>query len=399
MPWFCSQSKRESEERFPTSLIYHLQKDVTPSSSFASFPQPTPLAPVSSSGSKINPVVLFIIVILAVIFFVSGLLHLLIRFLMKQKQPASAASPQSNTGYQRDISGSEALQRQLQQLFHLHDSGLDQSFIDALPIFLYKEIVGSKEQFDCAVCLCEFDDEDKLRLLPMCTHAFHLNCIDTWLLSNSTCPLCRGNLFIPGLTIENPVFDFNDDDGNLEDGSSLSLPALNQKAGDLGGEEDEEGSCCVVGKKKVFPVRLGKFKSVHSSNNPGGLVINNDRNNIRREEGESSSSNLDARRCYSMGSYQYVVGDSVLQVALQKGKRGDEKPSGGGSSSRKDPLPSLHAEGLLGKRLSVVGKGESFSVSKIWQWSSTNNSKGKFPIVSADTSSLDGDGRRSLPWI
>lgn len=26
--------------------------------------------------------------------------------------------------------------------------------------------------------------------------------------------------------------------------------------------------------------------------------------------GESSRCNLDARRCYSMGAYQYVVGDS-----------------------------------------------------------------------------------------
>uniref|UniRef100_A0A803PE19 RING-type E3 ubiquitin transferase n=1 Tax=Cannabis sativa TaxID=3483 RepID=A0A803PE19_CANSA len=90
-----------------------------------------------------------------------------------------------------EMSSSDAFQRQLQQLFHLHDSGLDQAFIDALPVFLYKEIMGLKEPFDCAVCLCEFSEQDKLRLLPLCSHAFHIDCIDTWLLSNSTCPLCR----------------------------------------------------------------------------------------------------------------------------------------------------------------------------------------------------------------
>ncbi|KAK6155173.1 hypothetical protein DH2020_009421 [Rehmannia glutinosa] len=163
----------------------------------------------SSSGSRISPAVLFIIVILAVLFFISGLLHLLVRFLTK--------SPQSNRNL--EASSPDALQRQLQQLFHLHDSGLDQAFIDALPVFSFKEVVGPKEPFDCAVCLCEFSETDQLRLLPICSHAFHINCIDTWLLSNSSCPLCRGALFNPGFSIENPIFDcddFRDEDNGCE---------------------------------------------------------------------------------------------------------------------------------------------------------------------------------------
>jgi hypothetical protein len=48
------------------------------------------------------------------------------------------------------------------ELFHLHDSGsgLDQAFINTLPVFAYREIVvgsggdGAKEPFECAVCLC-----------------------------------------------------------------------------------------------------------------------------------------------------------------------------------------------------------------------------------------------------
>uniref|UniRef100_A0A3Q7IUH8 Aminotransferase-like plant mobile domain-containing protein n=1 Tax=Solanum lycopersicum TaxID=4081 RepID=A0A3Q7IUH8_SOLLC len=45
-------------------------------------------------------------------------------------------NPSSQSNGYPEVSSSDALQRQLQQLFHLHDSGLDQTFIDALPVFL-----------------------------------------------------------------------------------------------------------------------------------------------------------------------------------------------------------------------------------------------------------------------
>jgi E3 ubiquitin-protein ligase ATL10/75/76/77/78 len=44
---------------------------------------------------------------------------------------------------------------------------------------------------DCPICLGEFWEGEKVRILPQCNHGFHVKCIDTWLVSNSTCPLCR----------------------------------------------------------------------------------------------------------------------------------------------------------------------------------------------------------------
>ncbi|KAL0802111.1 hypothetical protein Bca101_057287 [Brassica carinata] len=69
-----------------------------------------------------------------------------------------------------DLSVSNTYRRQLQQLFHLHDSGL----INVLPEFLYKDITDSKKLFDCTVCLSEFSEDNKLRLLPAGSHAFHV---------------------------------------------------------------------------------------------------------------------------------------------------------------------------------------------------------------------------------
>uniref|UniRef100_A0A803LJ44 Uncharacterized protein n=1 Tax=Chenopodium quinoa TaxID=63459 RepID=A0A803LJ44_CHEQI len=221
-----------------------------------------------------------------------------------------------------------SIQRQLQQLFQLHDSGLDQAFIDALPVFQYKEIVGLKEPFDCAVCLCEFTEQDKL----------------------------RGALYTPGVAIENPVFDF-DDSRDEEKGVEIEVVEVQDQ---------------------LHVLERGKI---------------NDRNS---NVGETSSSNLDARRCFSMGSYQYVVADSVFQVALCP-----KNPSNEGAELKmiKGKNGNLTADHNFGdaeaRKINIGSKTESLSVSKIWLWSkkgkSTNSSNTEFSGFSVDNS-------MNLPW-
>lgn len=365
MSWIQHQiQQKDGYSSYPPPLYLSTS---SPYTTFHKESNPSSPSSPSSSGTRISPAVLFIIVILAVLFFISGLLHLLVRFLIKH--PSSSASTQSNR--YPEISSSDALQRQLQQLFHLHDSGLDQAFIDALPVFQYKEIVGLKEPFDCAVCLCEFSEKDKLRLLPMCSHAFHINCIDTWLLSNSTCPLCRGTLFTPGFSMDNPIFDY--DDIREEDvcaGNGGNRFTSSQKTVEI-----EE----IVVEKGVFPVRLGNFRklSVEAGENGGG---------------ETSSSNLDARRCYSMGSYQYVLDNSELRVALCPDRQDrDIKLAKGLEHEGNSPVD----EDMEGKKISSVTKGESYSVSKIWLWSK----KGKFSSSSDAQMGMPPPLNMESPWM
>ncbi|KAF5818482.1 putative transcription factor C2H2 family [Helianthus annuus] len=47
---------------------------------------------------------------------------------------------------------------------------------------------------ECAVCLSEFENGETCRVLPICKHCFHDDCIDTWFYNNSTCPLCRSKV-------------------------------------------------------------------------------------------------------------------------------------------------------------------------------------------------------------
>lgn len=70
-------------------------------------------------------------------------------------------------------------------------SGLDKAVIDSLPFFQFSSLKGSREGLECAVCISKFDDTEILRLLPKCKHAFHIDCVDKWLESHSSCPLCR----------------------------------------------------------------------------------------------------------------------------------------------------------------------------------------------------------------
>nr|POE56991.1 e3 ubiquitin-protein ligase atl6 [Quercus suber] len=75
--------------------------------------------------------------------------------------------------------------------------GLDRAVIETFPIFEVKNLRTVKvtaTTLECAVCLGEFEDHETLRLLPKCSHAFHPDCIDAWLASHVTCPVCRAKL-------------------------------------------------------------------------------------------------------------------------------------------------------------------------------------------------------------
>lgn len=53
--------------------------------------------------------------------------------------------------------------------------------------------VASDHDETCAVCLGEFEEGEELKALPECMHSFHVSCIDTWLYSHSSCPICRAD--------------------------------------------------------------------------------------------------------------------------------------------------------------------------------------------------------------
>ncbi|KAK9940821.1 hypothetical protein M0R45_017462 [Rubus argutus] len=76
--------------------------------------------------------------------------------------------------------------------------GLDPSTISTIPLFVYK---SDEEDFhkhpECVICLSPFEDDDVGRNLPKCGHCFHVECIDMWLHSHMSCPICRAPVVVP----------------------------------------------------------------------------------------------------------------------------------------------------------------------------------------------------------
>lgn len=142
---------------------------------------PAPLAPppqlsFRAKGSPFRPSIAVIVGVLTTVFSVTFLLLLYAKH-CRRGGDSSPFSSNSRGGYPA--------------IAARKNSGIDRAVIESLPIFRFASLRGQKDGLECAVCLNKFEPTEVLRLLPKCKHAFHVECVDTWLDAHSTCPLCR----------------------------------------------------------------------------------------------------------------------------------------------------------------------------------------------------------------
>ncbi|KAG8059829.1 hypothetical protein GUJ93_ZPchr0002g26804 [Zizania palustris] len=164
---------------------------------------PSPGQSQPSSSINLSPSLLIIAALLTFVFFASVSIHFLLRCLARLSSPRLAPSPLPRA--QRESSSVDAEEAPASVRTREGEAGAEEVddekewLIASLPLFTMASALAAlpKSSPDCAVCLSPFAPEAELRLLPACRHAFHASCVDAWLRTTPSCPLCRATVTLP----------------------------------------------------------------------------------------------------------------------------------------------------------------------------------------------------------
>ncbi|XP_020586758.1 RING-H2 finger protein ATL52-like [Phalaenopsis equestris] len=113
------------------------------------------------------------------------------RTLRQQRNPGSEAAADALNDNDDEIGGDLPPGGEIEHhIWYIRTQGLDDSTIASITSWIYKSSDSLIDSKDCSVFFGEFYDGELVRLLPKCSYAFHLPCIDRWLRSHVNCPLC-----------------------------------------------------------------------------------------------------------------------------------------------------------------------------------------------------------------
>ncbi|XP_038884462.1 RING-H2 finger protein ATL54-like [Benincasa hispida] len=165
------------------------------------YSQPPPPPPLADHQKQLPT--LIIILLLFVGFFIAFSFYIIV---VKCRSWQSGSGNEGTEALQSDGGEGEFMnENQVDHpIWFITTAGLQQSVINSITVCKYKKSEGLIEGTECSVCLSEFQEDEMLRLLPKCSHAFHIGCVDTWLRTHTTCPLCRAHI-LTDFTASNSV--------------------------------------------------------------------------------------------------------------------------------------------------------------------------------------------------
>ncbi|XP_033102834.1 RING finger protein 44-like isoform X1 [Anneissia japonica] len=128
---------------------------------------------------------------------------LLLHYIVPNASVAPTAYGVNLDNENAEVENYEALLNLAERLGEAKPKGLTKSAIDQLPSYRYNPDThkSHNDQTCCVVCMSEFETRQLLRVLP-CSHEFHAKCVDKWLKTNRTCPICRADASDLGNTTE-----------------------------------------------------------------------------------------------------------------------------------------------------------------------------------------------------
>ncbi|KAE8712769.1 ATPase family associated with various cellular activities (AAA) [Hibiscus syriacus] len=171
------------------------------------------------------------------------------------------------------------------------NNGLDPELIQAFPTFYYstvKEFRSEKYGLECAICLEEFNDDDMLQLLTICCHVYHKGCVDLWLESHKTCPVCRGEFDVPRKSFEkSPLFvrsnsmrEMVTNQSSVEDSVCINIKDDNDDKVDRA-EDEAEATSSAREEQLRRRERMENFSRSHSTGHSIGRNREDDRYTLR----------------------------------------------------------------------------------------------------------------------
>ncbi|KAF3788465.1 RING-H2 finger protein [Nymphaea thermarum] len=150
------------------------------------YESPSPPPPFSHHN-VLSDTLIAMVAILSVAFLLVSFYITIIRCCNRRNSSGGALERQNPPTLDEFFEGQDPINH----FWYINTVGLEESLINSITLCKFKGGEGLIEGTDCSVCLSEFQEGEDLRLLPKCSHAFHLECIDRWLRAHVNCPLCR----------------------------------------------------------------------------------------------------------------------------------------------------------------------------------------------------------------
>lgn len=241
-------------------------------------------------------------------------------------------------------------------IWYIRTVGLQPSVISAITVCKYKKGEGLIDGTECSVCLSEFEEDETLRLLPKCSHAFHVPCIDTWLRSHTNCPMCRAPI------VNNVAQALPPEQPNVESSAS---------AGEMGIQEIDDG----LGREVERVVEL-----TGESEDDGELDLEDGRKRIE----DSSNEVQPMRRSVSMDSLSALK----ISLAVANALRGES-----GSLRKSGPESAEEHQGIAGAIVPKRNASQEKLPMRLMGSSSSSIGRSLASGSSSITRSLSSSGR------
>ncbi|CAN1829208.1 RING-H2 finger protein ATL54 [Linum perenne] len=220
-------------------------------------------------------------------------------------------------------------------IWYIRTVGLDQSVIESITVFRYEKSDRLIDGTDCSVCLSEFEQDETLRLLPKCSHAFHIPCIDTWLRSHTNCPLCRAPIVSSAIDGSSEIEESQAENSNSEISSQTASeePESSSELELEGGRQSD-----VQAIRRSVSLDSSSAMAIYSSVANIGLVQGNVKRCMSTKRGSSGGS-LSFRKLIKSGSMAVLLKKEPVSMKRSVSSGKAASSSRHGSRSHDSILP------------------------------------------------------------